>query len=157
MRALTLTLLLAACGGETGFQTNPNTNAVEDGNGKLTFYPGPLTWTDLTPGIATSAYFKLISEGEYDLQVYNVDVIDSAQGQFYIDDVEAFSLVPGEDREFAVVCTLAGSEMAVGELRVKTNDPDQLDLRVALTATPEGWTGDTGGDSGLSGMDSGGS
>lgn len=110
-------------------------------------YPGDLTWTDLTVGIDSSEYMKITSVGEEPLRVYDIAVVDSADGQFSMAAVDEFELQPGEDIEFSVQCRLSAEAEAVGELRIRNTDPDQSDLRLTLTASPVGGgaeTGDTG-------------
>lgn len=141
-------LLLAACEAETGFQTNSEDNATSQESGKMEVYPGDLTWTDLTVGIDSSEYMKITSVGEEPLRVYDIAVVDSADGQFSMAAVDEFELQPGEDIEFSVQCRLSAEAEAVGELRIRNTDPDQSDLRLTLTASPVGGgaeTGDTGG------------
>ncbi len=140
-------LLLAACEAETGFQTNSEDNATSQESGKMEVYPGDLTWTDLTVGIDSSEYMKITSVGEEPLRVYDIAVVDSADGQFSMAAVDEFELQPGEDIEFSVQCRLSAEAEAVGELRIRNTDPDQSDLRLTLTASPVGGgaeTGDTG-------------
>ena len=157
MRHMTLALALLALvgckGTETGFQQGTGTNATEEGGGGLEIYPTELVWTDLSAGVTASEYVKITSIGEEPLMVYDVGVVDSADGQFSVEGVEEFELQPGGTREFTVQCTLAADAPAAGELRIKNNDADQLDLRITLTATPLGYTdtGEAGGDTGDSG------
>lgn len=150
---ITRVILLASlvgCGGETGFQSGTGDNATTDATGKMEVYPSELVWTDLSVGIAESQYLKITSTGDEPLRVYDISVVSSAQGQFYMEPVDEFELEKGHSQEFSVKCTLAALEEAVGELRIKSSDPDQLDLRLTLTADPaaSGDTADTGGDSG---------
>lgn len=157
MRTLPLILMLPtliACGDtETGFQSGTGTNATEEGGGRIELYPSEIVWTDLEVGVTASEYVKITSVGEEPLKVYDIGVVDSAGGQFTVEDIEEFELQPGGTREFTVQCTLSEEAFAAGELRIKNNDADLLDLRVTLTATPLGYTGagDTGGDSGEGG------
>lgn len=148
---ITRVILLASlvgCGGETGFQNGTGDNATTDASGKMEVYPSELVWTDLEVGIAESQYMKITSAGDEPLRVYDINVVSTAQGQFYMEPVDEFELEKGHTEEFSVKCTLAEAAEAVGELRIKSSDPDQLDLRLTLTAEPAegGETGDTGGD-----------
>ena len=155
---MTLAILstLAACNsGETGFSVANPDNEQVSGSALLELYPATLEWTDLSVGIATSEVFKITSSGESDLKLYEVAVVSSANGQFYMEEVEDIELAPGASREFLVVCTLAAEATATGEVRIKSNDPDQLDLRVTLTANPAASTDTGGSDTG--GSDTGGS
>lgn len=146
---------LAGCGGgETGFKVADPDNEQVSGEALLEITRAALEWTDLPVGISTSEVFKITSSGETDLNLYEVAIVSSAEGQFYMEEAEDIELAPGASREFLVVCTLAAEAEAVGEVRIKSNDPDQLDLRVTLTAHPA--SGDSGG-SDTGGSDTGGS
>lgn len=151
-------LTLAACGDtETGFQQGTDNNATEEGGGVLEFFPTELVWTDLEVGVTASQYAKITSVGTEPLSVYEIGVVSSADGQFTVEDIESFDLQPDGEREFTVQCTLTAEALVEGELRVRSNDADQTDLRISLTATPVGYTepedtgGDTGGDTGMGG------
>lgn len=156
MRTMTLVstlIALAGCGDtETGFQQGTGENATEEGAGGLELYPSELVWSDLEVGVAASQYAKITSVGAEPLKVYEISVVSSAEGQFTVEEIEEFELQPGGEREFTVQCTLSADAPAAGELRIRNNDADQLDLRIPLTATPLGYTGgDTGGDTGTGG------
>ncbi|KAA0206077.1 hypothetical protein EDM68_03660 [Candidatus Uhrbacteria bacterium] len=157
MRAVRLPTLalLAACGGETGFQQTPGQNTTTEANGQMEVYPSELTWTDLEVGILSREYLKITSTGDETLRIYDISVVSSASGQFTMEEVEEFEVEPGLEREFTVACTLAADLPAQGELRIRSNDPDQIDLRLSLYATPLGYTG-TGetGDTGDTGQGS---
>ena len=151
---MTLAILstLAACNsGETGFSVANPDNEQVSGSALLELYPATLEWTDLSVGIATSEVFKITSSGESDLKLYEVAVVSSANGQFYMEEVEDIELAPGASREFLVVCTLTAEASAAGEVRIKSNDPDQLDIRITLTANPTVATDTGGGDTGDTG------
>ncbi len=136
--------LLTACEGETGFQTSTQDNATSQNSGLIEVFPSELVWTDLSVGVLASEYLKITSVGEEPLRVYDINVVSSADGQFSMEPMEEIELQPGEVAEFSVQCTLAADATAVGELRIRNTDPDQLDLRLTLTASPVGGGSDTG-------------
>lgn len=141
-----LPLLLPACSAETGFGTSAKSNGTNDDAGEMTVYPDAVTWTDLTVGNAQSEYMKITSSGDQTLHVYEVSIVSSGDGQFAMEEPEAFDLEPGLDQEFPVLCTLTAEAPATGELRIRSNDAAQLDFRLALNAYPVGYVAETGSD-----------
>jgi hypothetical protein len=143
-----LTLMLA-CGGEQQF-TNNNTNGVgEQGVAELVYSPLEFTFTDLNweDNVSKSAELTITNSGDGNLSLSVVDISDSGGGAFYTTEETNLIIAPESERSFTVVATLTEFVAAEGELRVKSNDADYLDLRIPLYATPAGWTGDTtGGD-----------
>ena len=144
-----LALALVACGGDTGFSGTPNDNNEVEGNGKLEITPTTLEFPDLVIGIASSQPVKVTSVGDNTLKLYTVDLADSGGGVFYLEEESSLSLAPGTEREFTVVATAEEEGLFVGEMRLKTNDVDNLDLRITATAWTPGYAPD-GSDSGTS-------
>lgn len=139
---LALPLTAAACQAETGFGTSTEKNSTTDAAGVMEVYPEAMVWTDLSVGNAQSEYFKISSVGDETLHIYEISIVSSADGQFAMEEPEAFDLEPGQDEEFPILCTLSAEATATGELRIRNNDADQLDFRLTLTASPAG--SDTG-------------
>jgi hypothetical protein len=138
---------LIACGGDTGFSGTPDENTTVEGNGKMEITPATLDFPDLEIGIASSQPLKVKSVGDNTLKLYTVDLSDSGGGVFYLEEESSISLAPGTEREFTIVATASEEGLFVGEMRIKTNDTDYLDLRVPATAWTPGYGpgGDTGG------------
>lgn len=139
--------LMLACAGEQQFSNNNVDGGSEQGVADMTYSPAEMTFTDLNweDGVSQSAEFVITNNGDGNLQLSVVDISDSGGGAFYTTEETSLILQPGSDRSFTVVATLYEFTDAVGELRVKSNDADYLDLRVPLYASPIGWTGDTSG------------
>jgi hypothetical protein len=152
-----LLIFLAACGGEQTFsKSNPEPN-VQEGKGSFSIEPAEIVWTglDWEAGIGQSEAYVVSNTGESNLVLYKVNLSNAgaleAGNTFYVEEEEEINLASGSDREFTAVATLAEFDMAEGELRIQTNDDDNLDVRIPLFAYPDGWvedTGDTGGGSG---------
>ncbi|MFT5681392.1 MAG: hypothetical protein ACI8RZ_002298 [Myxococcota bacterium] len=141
-----LHLMLACSGGEQQFSNNNPDGVAEQGVAELSYAPLEFAFTDLNwnDGVSQSAELVITNLGDGNLSLTVVDISDSGGGAFYSTEETNLVLQPEADRAFTVVATLTEFTEAVGELRVKSNDADFLDLRIPLYATPEGWTG--GGD-----------
>ena len=144
--------LMLACGGEQQFSNNNVDGVGEQGVAELSYAPAEMVFSGLNwqDGVSQSADFTITNNGDGNLSLSIVDISDSGGGAFYTTEETNLVLQPDSERDFTVVATLTEFVDAVGELRVKSNDADYLDLRIALYATPDGWTGDTtgGGDTG---------
>jgi hypothetical protein len=155
MAASTLLLVLgSACGGDTNFTTKQADVSTQEGSGALSLDTTEIVWTGLTVGIANSTGITVESAGETNLMVYSYEVTNSDGDQFFAEDVEELELAPGSSRTLTVGVALSADEMAEGEVQIKTNDANNLDVRIPLYAYPEGYvfdTGDTAGDTGTGG------
>lgn len=148
-RFLALALVLTACGGgETSFTTGNKDNQNQVGTGQLEVIPADgVVWEGLIPGYPCTEYVRIDSVGIEDLNIDQIDVVDSGGGVFSLPDSHSgISLPPGESYELQVQATLSVLEGTTGELRIKSNDEETVDLRLPLTANPaEDWeTGDSG-------------
>jgi hypothetical protein len=144
-----LALGLVACQADTGFSGTQDDNNEIEGNGKLEITPTTLEFPDLEIGIASSELIKVTSVGDNTLKLYTVDLADSGGGVFYMEEESSLSLAPGTVKEFTVVATAEEEGLFVGEMRLKTNDIDNLDLRITTTAWTPGYA-PTSSDSGAS-------
>jgi len=138
LRFLPPLALICACGAETGFQNTDDDGDFVEGNGKLEWLPAELVFTDLLQSITVSQMLKLTSAGENNLVVYEVRVLNSGGGVFYMGEEEGqITLAPGTSREFPVTATMdEWAAEAIGSVRVKTNDPDAIVLEIPCSATP---------------------
>lgn len=135
MQTLATLLLVSGCsGGDTNFQRKNQDPATQAGTGVADIYPSSLVFEDLSPTIAHSEFVKITNAGEEELQVYEIDVIDSGGGVFVVEDIAAFELNPEASREFVVVATLPDEASATGILRIKTSDQDALNFELPLEA-----------------------
>jgi hypothetical protein len=128
-----------ACAAETSFQNTDDGGDHNEGNGKVEWLPAELVFTDLQQAITVSQMLKLTSVGDNNLVVYEVRVLSSGGGVFYMgeDDIGDITLAPGTSREFPVTATMdEWVEEVVGSVRVKTNDPDAISFEIPCTATP---------------------
>jgi len=139
--------LMLACGGEQQFSNNNIDGVGEQGVAELAYAPTEMVFTELNweEVVSQSADIIITNNGDGNLSLSIVDISDSGGGAFYTTEETSLVLQPDSERAFTVVATLSEFVAAEGELRVKSNDADYLDLRIPLYATPAGWTGDTKG------------
>lgn len=139
--------LMLACGGEQQFSNNNVAGVGEQGVAELAYTPAEMVFTELNweDGVSQSANLTITNNGDGNLSLSIVDISDSGGGAFYTAEETNLVLQPDSERDFTIVATLSEFAAAEGELRVKSNDADYLDLRIPLYATPAGWTGDTTG------------
>lgn len=150
-------LAVAACGAETEFRNTDQGGEYEEGNGRIEVTPAELRFTDLDPVVARGLDLEVASVGDTNLTIFEVRILDSGDGAFYMDREDDVVLAPGTTRLFHVVASLAeGVTSAEGSLRIKCNDADNLTLEIPLYASLAGGD-DTGGDTGTEpGDDTGG-
>ncbi|MCB9761232.1 MAG: hypothetical protein H6739_15430 [Alphaproteobacteria bacterium] len=148
MRAWIPTLLLLAmgCSPETSFQNNTGDNSEVEGGGALEYSPAELIFEDLTVGNTYSQDITFSSVGEVNLTVYEVRVISSAEGTFYVGETEDLVIAPGTALPVTITASLAQDEPREGTLRVRTNDVEYIEFTIPMIARPEGYTGDDTGD-----------
>lgn len=136
---LLLVTILACSGNNTGFSTNPGQVDGPSGDGSAVISPLELVWTDLELGYSYSQELTIESAGTGDLIVYDLRVTTDPADAFFFDDVEDFVLPTGESASFPVVADLEVAEAATGTLRVKTNDLENIEVLIPLTAYPVGY------------------
>lgn len=147
----TIALALAlGCSAETNLSNTGQDVAEVEGAGVLTYSPEVLVWNDLTVGTTSGQTLTINSTGELNLNVYQARLIDSANGQFYMEETEDKVIGPGQSLDIAIVVTLAKDKDIEGILQVETNDLDHITFTVPLQAHPivedpidSGDTGDT--------------
>ena len=153
-----LILSLWACQGDQTFSQQDADVEDVQGAGVLTYSPLELLWTDLEEGNTVGQTLTIESVGELNLLLYEARIIQSANGQFYMEETEDKTLGPGTSLEIPVVCSITRDQPIDGVLQVKTNDIDHISFEIPLRAIPLGWVEDTGDsttDSGDSTTDSG--
>lgn len=147
--AVWLTLALTACGGgETNFSNSQQDNQNQVGTGMLEVIPAAgVVWEGLVPGYPCTEYVRIDSVGIENLNIDRVDIVDSGDGVFSLPDTHSnITIAPGDSYELTVQASLSSLTLVTGELRIKSNDEETVDLRLPLTANPAAdWdTGDTG-------------
>ncbi|NOY28177.1 MAG: hypothetical protein GXP62_20115 [Oligoflexia bacterium] len=140
--------LMACTGRDTTFINGTTGNANLAGSGKLEVIPADgVVWEGVVPGYPCSAYVRVDSVGLEPLNIEQADIVDSGGGVFSLPTpVADLTVQPDDHIEFVVQALLSSLTTATGELRIKSNDEDTVDLRLPLTANPsKSWdTGDTG-------------
>ncbi|MFZ5479836.1 MAG: hypothetical protein ACOZNI_23935 [Myxococcota bacterium] len=143
---------LIACATDTGVGTTPQDQEVVDGSGGIEVSPAELLIEDCDVGYAKSGSLTVTSTGDANLLIYTAGIV-SGGSVFYTtadEDLEGAELAPGQTAPITIAATLPTDEPAEGVLRLHTNDPENIDLDVVLTAWPVGYvppedTGTTGG------------
>ena len=137
---IALCVLLGACTAETGFSNTNDGGDFEEGQGALEWFPTEIVVDDLQQGITGSATLQLNSVGDNKLVIYEVRVLDSGGGVFYMgddDEYEDRELATGTSLEIPITATLdEWAAVVEGSVRVKTNDPDALALEIPAFAYP---------------------
>ena len=148
-----LLMALLACQTDTSF--NNNTTDVTDvaGTGNMELSETEMTWTEMTVGNAASQTLFINSVGELNLVLYEARLIATGNGAFYIEETEDKVIAPGSAYELIIVANVDNDNLREGTLRLKTNDLDNQEVLIPLTAS----TGTGGGDdTGGGGDDTGG-
>ncbi|MCB9742478.1 MAG: hypothetical protein H6741_32600 [Alphaproteobacteria bacterium] len=141
--ALTLALLLSAgCDSDTGFQNTTNDNQDVEGSGDMEFSPAELVFEDMVVGSTYSQDITFTAVGEVNLTIYEVLVITSGEGTFYLGDTEDLVIAPGTSLPITVAASLEADQVQQGRLRVKTNDIDYTEFIIPMIACPESFEGD---------------
>ncbi len=137
-------LFLLACTPDTGFNNKTTDPGNVEGNGVMELSETELSWTEVSIGEANSQVLYVRSIGTLNLVLYEARLISTGNGAFYIEDTEEKVIAPGSAYELVVVANVDNDNLRQGTLRLKTNDLDQKEVLVPLSAT----TGD-GEDTGL--------
>lgn len=147
--ALLGSTLTACSGGDTSFSQDNNENTNIQGAGELDLYPAEgLVWEAVAPNLPCSKYMRIDSLGVQELIIDKIDITTSGDGVFTLPETHSSIVLPqGESYEFRVQATISELVVAEGELRIRSNDEEVVDLRVPLSAIPvESWDSGTGED-----------
>ncbi len=149
-------LLLVACGNpDTTFSNGTGNGDVADGTGRMEIDKTEIVISEIEGAFSKSEAFTITSVGDTNLLIYEIRIVADADDVFYFDEVENVELAPEQTVTYSVVAQLEVAEPSEGQLRVRTNDPDNAALIVPLKAWPQGYVPpeDTGGggDTGDSG------
>jgi len=145
MRVLIFALVVAGCDSETNFSNKSDDEVSVEGVAEMAYNPEYMVFTDLNweQGVSFGQDFNISNVGDNNLTITTLDIANSGDGAFFVQEEDNLILGPGLERTFTVVATLYEDRVAVGELRVKSNDADARDLRIPLCAFPAGYKGDT--------------
>jgi len=137
MRYVAFALVIVGCGGpsDLGFSEKDESDQG-DQHGVLEFSPGSLVWADLDEDLTQSASLTITSGGEGDLEIERVDITNSGNGVFNLDEEANKNLVvaPGDSIDVLVTAQLDDPGAMTGEIRIRSNDEDTPDMRVVLCA-----------------------
>lgn len=141
-----LPLLLVACGGETNFSKSTEEGSNEQGVGEMSVSTTVMVFTDVlwdpkTP-VSSGQTFLITNIGDNNLAISTLDIADSGGGVFFTEEQDDLIIAPEGEKEITVVATLTAFEPGYGELRIKSNDGNNRDLRLPLCAFPKDYVGD---------------
>lgn len=132
-------LMAGGCPAQTGLSNTHEGVYDVQGNARVEFAPEELVWTDLATDSTTDAELVLSSVGDLNLVIYEVRLLNSADGVFFIEQIEDRTIAPGSALTVLATASLIDNQPAEGMARIKTNDSEQLELMVPLFAWPEGY------------------
>ena len=148
-----LVLALACDSGDTNFSKVNSDVSESSGVSAMTISHEAITFADMKPELAYSVTLTIGSEGETNLLIYDVLIVEDDDGVFYLSAANSEDpsdeLAPGSSADYTFTASLPeGVDSAEARVRIKTNDPDWLDFYVPMSAAlAEGDTGG-GGDTG---------
>ena len=140
-----LTFFFIAC--TQGDQTFGAVNEVtgqNQGTAQLEYSPAEIIFSDVEVEFLSSGSLTIQSIGDGALAIDKVDITNSADGAFYMDEAstENLSLQPEITRDFVVTILMETAAVHIGELRIRSNDEDHRDVRIPLCAFPLGYEGE---------------
>lgn len=148
-----LVLALACDPGDTNF-SNVNSDVNESsGVSAMTLSHEDITFSDMKPDLAYSLTLTIGSEGESNLLIYDVLIVEDDDGVFYLSAANSEDpsdeLAPGSSADYTFTASLPEDvPLSEARVRIKTNDPDWLDfylpMSASLTVEEGSDTGDTG-------------
>jgi hypothetical protein len=125
---------------DSSFSKNGENNTIDQGAGMISWSPSSLLITDVPIGTAKSGLITLTSVGDNNLSIQGIALSSSGDGVFYTSERTDLTLAPEQSVEVEVVAAFESAMFAIGELRVRTNDANNLDLRIPLCAVSEDYT-----------------
>ena len=140
-----LAWIFIACGqGDQTFGAVKEVSGQDQGIAMMTIEPSEILFQEVEVGISTGEYLVITSVGDGALTIDSVDITNSVDGAFYLgtSSSEDLSLEPGISREIVATVTIQTDEVHIGEMRVRSNDEDNRDVRIPLCAFPKGYQGD---------------
>ena len=131
-----------ACTGQNNtFSSKGDDNSTLDqGVGQLTLSPEILIITDIQAGIAQAGQLTLSSTGDNTLRIDSISLSNAGGGVFYVEERSNLNLSPGQETTVDVVANFVGSGFAEGEVRVRSNDADNRDLRIPVCGVTADYT-----------------
>jgi hypothetical protein len=156
MRLVAL-LALVGCGApDTTLSIPGKDGEMATGSGKLEIDKSEITIDAIQGTYSKSEAFTVTSIGDANLLIYEIRLVANPDEVFFFDEVDDVEHANGQAASYSVVARYDTEPgfAADGELRLRTNDPDNAQLIVPLHAYPEGYVppedtgGGTGGDTG---------
>lgn len=129
--------LLAGCGGsETGIDAKDGTNPAPTGDPVAEISPTEIVWDAAPVGYSVSETLSITNTGDGVLEVYEISLLNDTTDTFVFDNVADVELDPGLGDSWEVTCDLEQDSPATAALRIRTNDPKQVEVQVPLTCNP---------------------
>lgn len=152
MRMTLALLALAGCSSTQTTLTNTGKDqAYASGSGKLEIDKTEIVIADIEGTYSKSESFTVTSVGDANLILDEIRIVANPDEVFFFDEVEDVELANGQSVSYTVVAhyDVEPGFPSEGQLRLRTNDPDNAALILPLYAYPEGYvapedTGDTG-------------
>ncbi|MGC6506896.1 MAG: hypothetical protein ACON4U_00695 [Myxococcota bacterium] len=138
----TIAVLMLACTGQNNtFSSKGDDNSTLDqGVGQLTWSPEILIITGVQAGFAQSGQITLSSTGDNTLRIDSITLSNAGSGVFYVEERSNLNLAPGQDTTVDVVANFDSSGFAKGEVRIRSNDGENRDLRIPVCAITADYT-----------------
>ena len=140
-----LAWIFIACGqGDQTFGAVKEVSGQDQGTAMMTIEPSEILFQNVKVGMTSGESLVITSVGDGTLAIDSVDITNSADGAFYlgVSSPEDLVLEPGVSSEIDATVTIQTAEVHIGEMRVRSNDEDNRDVRIPLCAFPEGYQGD---------------
>ena len=146
MSRISLALLLIGCDANSDLKYN-ETSAEQENSNAL---PGALNVSHSQMDFEIEDFATTINDtlnvssiGENALEISRIDITNSGNGIFYIEETEYVNLSLAPETSIDVLVIVSGLEeeptAAIwGELRIRSNDEETSDLRIPLCAYPTG-------------------
>lgn len=141
-RKIILFILCTGCASQNStFSTKGDDNSTLDqGVGQIQWEPAYLLITDVQNGVAKSGTITLTSIGDNTLRIDSIGLSNAGDGVFYAEEKDDLSLAPDQTTSIEVVAGFDATGFAEGEIRVRSNDADNRDLRIPVCAVSEEFT-----------------
>ena len=142
---LLLTTLLA-CGSDTGVGIGtPTTSTVPAEDGVLQVDPWFELWTEVTLGYSVDSTLTVTNVGTGALDIYEIKLLTDPDSAFGFTEIKNLTLQPTEFQTYYVATDLALDHSldvpSVGQIRIRSSDPNCDQAVVPMMSFPEGYTG----------------
>lgn len=129
--------LLVGCGGsETGIDAKDGTHTGTTGDPVADISPAEIVWDAAPVGYSVSEQLSITNVGDGVLEIYEISLLNDTTDTFVFDNVSNVELEAGLGDTWEVTCDLEQDSPATASLRIRTNDPEKVEVTVPLTCNP---------------------